>query len=101
MLGKERSKCMSCSPLCYYALLEALEADQAALDDLFFIQPDLEAEAVACFCLLMVVVNLSTKVSFETCFRGAKHLHKAGFQRLRLDCSMCQLHCAGEHHQDR
>eukprot|EP00439_Symbiodinium_sp_Y106_P018084 s4981_g2.t1 len=59
MLGKERSKCMSCSPLCYYALLEALEADQAALDDLFFIQPDLEAE-----------------VSFETCFRGAKHLHK-------------------------
>ncbi|CAE7873751.1 Gyc88E [Symbiodinium necroappetens] len=39
--------------------IKELMLGKAALDDLFFIQPDLEAE-----------------VSFETCFRGTKRLHK-------------------------
>ncbi|CAE6967466.1 DEGP10 [Symbiodinium natans] len=42
------------------AEIKELMLGKAALDDLFFIQPDLEAE-----------------VTFETCFRGTKHLHKA------------------------
>ena len=93
MLGKVRSKRMSCD----YALLEA---DQAALDDLFFIQPDLEAEAVACVCALMVV-DVSTTRCLSRLASGAQSVYtRLGIQRWRPFGVSLPIRFAGEHHKD-